>query len=441
MGPSYWSGAAVSALLVFASGAASAQVAGEAVPGESTALFNADSLARDGLFARTADVSVTQRPHPEYEALGAPLGSFTLDAAVRAGVNYDDDVLAQPGSASDEILLIEPSVQLQSNWSRHYVSVFARAADNVFTTLPDQTTLNYAVGSNDRIDLGRDLVVALGGSYERATEPRTDLGSPIGAAKPVRFNRARAYLGGVKQFDRLRLVLDADLQDDTFDNAQTSTGAQIYQLDRDTTTATISARAEYAVNAGASIYVSAAGNARSFRNTLAGDPSRNSNGYDVAVGSNFDLTHLIRGEVEVGYLDQFYKSSAFPTVSGVSLRGSLQYFFSPATTFTLSSTQTVGNSDIVNSAGYLQTVEQLTADHELRRNLILSVKAGNENDSIRGVDRHDDRPFAGFSLKYHVNRSLGVVGGYDFYRDSSTGTLRGQSYDINRVFVSFIYQL
>lgn len=434
-------GTAAGALAILMAGAASAQVAGEYVPGETNAQFNASALVRSGLFARTTDVSVDQRPHPEYQAQGALLGAFRLDAALRAGLAYDDDILAQPGSPSDEIAQFEPSMQLQSNWSRHYASIFARASENLFTERSDQTTLDYAVGSNDRIDLGRDMMIALGGSYERATDLRTDLGSPQNAAKPVRYDRARAYLGGVKQFNRLRLSLDADLQDDSYNNARTSTGVSIYQRDRDETIGTLSARAEYAINAGVSVYVSAAGNTRSFRNELPGEFSRNSSGYDVAVGSNFDLTHLLRGELEVGYINQNFRNSAFPTVDGVSLRGSLQYFFSPLTTFTVTSTQTVGNSDIVGSAGYLQTIEQLTVDHELRRNVILSLRGGNEDDAIRGIDRHDERPYVGVSAKYLLNQSLGVVGGYDFYRDSSTGALRGPSYNINRVFVSFIYQL
>lgn len=436
-----WSGAACGLLAIMLASVARAQVAGEYVPGESTADFSENTLVRSGLFARDRDVSVLQRPHAELQPLGMTLGGFVLNAAVRSGLSYDSDILARPGSPSDEVWLIEPSAQIQSNWSRHVVTVFARAAENLYVERSDQSTLSYTVGTNDRIDLGGDAAVSVGGSFGRQTDPLTDLGTPNNAAKAVRFDSAKAYVGAVKQFNRLRLVASANVRDDAYSNVQSETGGVIYQRDRDTTTTTLSARAEYAVNAGLSVYVNAAGNQRLYRNELPGEPNRNSHGYDVAVGANFDLTHLLRGEVEAGYLDQTFKAAIFPTVSGFSVRGQLQYFLSPLTTISLTSGQTVGDSAIVGAAGFLQTTEQIAIDHEVLRSLVLSAHLANENDRIRGIDRNDERISAGASAKFLVTRSLGVIGGYNFFRDSSTGTARGPSYNINVVFVSFVYQL
>ncbi len=426
--------------LACASGA-SAQVAGQGVAGEAAANFNAQGLVRNGLFDRTMDSGVLDRYREELQPSFIQIGAFELIPALRAGAVYDSNVLAGANADSDNGFMIAPSVAIQSNWGRNSASVFARLDGRSYVNHTSENTVNFALGSNNRLDLSPSSAVAFGASYERSTESRNDLPSPQHAVDPEQFNLATAYIGGVKQLNRIRLVGSLSLKDYSYGNAYDELGGVIYQRDRSHAVTEYGGRAEYALNSVSSVYVSLKGNQRTYRNLLSGAPSRNSSGFDAAIGANLGLTHLIRGDVEIGYLDQSFDSSSYRKVSGTSLRGSLEYFFSPVATFTLVSSQQVGDAGVIGSAGYLQSNQTLSLAYELSRSLILTGRVGAEQDRIRDIDRRDNRTSAGLGAKFLLNRSLGFLVNYDYLKSSSSGALRGPSYDEQQIVVSFVYQL
>ena len=68
---------------------------------------------------------------------------------------------------------MKPELDVQSNWSRHYFDVYARAAFNEYVSHGSESTTDWDVGSDYRIDVVRGTDIKFGAEDARLTEPRT----------------------------------------------------------------------------------------------------------------------------------------------------------------------------------------------------------------------------------------------------------------------------
>jgi hypothetical protein len=418
-----------------------AQFAGPPVPGEQTADFAGAAIAPYGVFKRDTDMDVRTRARPEYESLPIHVGAFDLRPEVVATLGYDDNIFASPVKASDAIARVEPDIVVKSNWARNSLSFFGRASNRTFLDHSSESELDFAGGGNGRLDIAKDAGLMGGGSYEQDTEPRTSPSSPVTAAEPVRFTAKKAYLGGVKQFNRLRLSSQVNIRDLSYSDPDAIGGGTVYQRDRSVTRTSVDAKAEYAFSPAATFFIEWTGNKRDFRHELIANGSRDSKGYELTAGSNFEIGRLVRGEIQAGYLKQVYKDPRYNTVSGLSVRGFVHYYPTPLLTISASGGRAIQDADVAGSSGYIATSVRLQADYELLRQLILSADATGERNKFRGVDRRDNRQFLKFQGEYLINRSISFILRYELIHQVSKGTLRGVDYRVNRFSTSLSYKL
>ena len=399
------------------------------------------ALPRTGLFARDRNITVRERPKPEYTALPIPVEGFLLTPTLTGSVEYNDNIYAtETNPISDEIFRVQPSVVLSSNWNRNALSAFARASTNQYVSHSTETTTDYALGTTGRLDIQHDWGLAGGTSYEEDTEPRTSSGTPADVRNPIRYYYSDTDLETTKEFERYRFTARGDYQDYTFEDSLTPAGALVYQEDRDEVVYSGAFKAEYALIPETSVFASLVLNQRDFDHRLSIEPSRNSGGYEAAFGANFDLTHLLRGEIYVGYLEQDYTNHAFKNVSGLSLRGTLNYFPTQLTTVTLTGSRSAEDSDIIGAGAYLSSNYSLQVDHELLRNLILTGNLTIGNDDYQGYDRTDNRYIGSASATYLLTRTIGLNLKYSHYTQNSSGLERGPNFNINSVIASIVYQ-
>jgi hypothetical protein len=142
----------------------------------------------------------------------------------------------------------------------------------------------------------------------------------------------------------------------------------------------------------------------------------------------------------LGYLDQRYVSPLFKPITGLSAKGQVEWFPTQLTTVTLTGSRAVGDSGVINSAGYLTTNGGIQVDHELLRNLILSANATIGHDQYVGVDRTDDHRGVGASANWLLNRRLGLTFAYAYINQKSSGVDKGPSFGDNRITLSTVVQ-
>jgi hypothetical protein len=391
--------------------------------------------ASDSMFQRDRNISVAQRPHVGYEPLPLKIGGFTGLPKLDLGVEENDNIYAvNTGKTSDTIFNIDPEFDLSSDWSRNALQGFARAASRQYSSKTSESATDWQVGGSGRIDLGHGALTA-GGDAGQFSEPRTAPDATRSQAKPIRYDDDNVFVSAQQEFNRVRLTGRVDYQNLDYQNGTSTTGVTILQDDRDHTTTTVSGKAEYALSPDAAVFIDAAYDDHHYRLTLVGTPSRSSNGDQVNVGANFDLSHLVRGEFEVGYQKQDY-SAAYGSVSGLHALGRVEWFPTELTTVTLTGSRGLQDAQVGGSPSYIAQLANLQADHELLRNLVLSGRIGFEDDDYNRVDRNDRQASAYVAAKYLVNRLVGLTLSYTYLNQTSSGVLAGPKYTVNRIAAS-----
>jgi hypothetical protein len=220
------------------------------------------ALAQD-LLDRGENVTVQDRPRPEYDPLGLKLGvGFVIFPKVTVGETFDDNIFGLPSSdlldvlvrempdpqrfsqftgkmrpLTDAQLSIEPNITIKSNWNQHSLELTADAILDRSATYPDFSANSPAFSHTDffnsdqysfsaagTLNVHHDLAINIDASYGRQLLPRTFAGyvlvSSIPTAldvaasfAPLFVNKTEAKIGVVKEFSRLRITLSGQFQD------------------------------------------------------------------------------------------------------------------------------------------------------------------------------------------------------------------------------------
>ena len=392
-------------------------------------------------FDRGANVSVLQRPRPDYDAKGIHLGGFLVYPKLTSGVQFNDNIYAaQSFVRSDALFTVEPEVDIRSTWSRNSLSAYVRASQDIYSRFSVEDSTSVAVGGSGRLDFG-DSTLTADLSYNDSVLPRSAPNNGFIAKHPIPYDTADYSLELAHTFNRLRLTARADYEVFQFQNGVTSAGTQVLEQDENRGVATLTGNAEYAISPAIAVIVTGAYNKRDYElNPPAVPYTRNSSGFVVGAGVDFDLTHFARGEIQLAYMDQTYESHLFKTIAGLSAKGQIEMFPTEVLTVTLAGVRTVADSGIINSAGFLTTDGELQVDYELLRNLILTAKSTVGGDHYYGVSRQDQHVSAGLSASWLLTRRVGMTFAYAFTNQHSSGADRGPSFDDNRVSVSTVLQ-
>lgn len=389
-------------------------------------------------FKRDKNVTVRERPRPDYEAVGIKAGGFTLYPRVTASVEHNDNIYANNVLVeSDTIWRVKPEVAARSNWSRHALGAFASASINRYSDFDTENTEEYTLGVNGRLDIVRGANISGSAQYQKLTEPRTSPQSPVSSAKPIEYELITSKLTGVKEFNRVRLTGRLSDYDYNYDDGATLAGAPVDQDFRDRNEFYFGGKAEYAVSPDTAVFVQVLGNTKDYDLSTS---DRNSDGYVATIGSNFELTDVIRGDIAVGYMKQSYDTPSYGKIDGFSAEGKIEWFPTALTTVTATGGRTIEEAVATGSPGYISNNIGVNIDHELLRNVLLSANASYGKDAYEKIDRDDKRTGAGASVAYLLNRRVGVFLTYTYLKQDSSGANRGTSFSDNKIAASVALQ-
>lgn len=402
------------------------------------------ALAQSGsYFDRSNNVSVTDRPKPDYQAPGLNVGAFTVNPSLTVTPEYDDNIFAtHDDRQGDFITQIKPTVSISSNWSRNALGATASAVSNVYADHTGENTTDYSVAGSGRLDILSSDNITGGLGYSHNTISRTGENTFNGTLEPIQYDIVNGTLGAQQTLNRLRFTEGLTFAHVSYDSTADDLGNPIDLSYLNSNTTEVSGQANYALNPEISVFASGSFNDRSYTNMLPiNEVDRSSHGTEFDVGSTFDITRLIRGSVSVGYLEQNYDSATFHTVSGPSVHVHVEYFLSGLTTLGFSANRSIVDAVDPIAVSYFSTQAAFSIDHELLRNLILSGRVSYETDDFTGDDRHDNRASFSTSATYLMNRNWSFVLGYSFLNEGSSGVDRIPSYLVNLVSFSIVFRL
>lgn len=416
--------------------AAIAAVLVAAAPQIASAQSDASSFKRD------KHTSVRQRPRPDYEAAGVRLGAFIAYPRLTVDLERDDNIYAVAADeTSDTIWRVKPEIALRSDWSRHSLSAFASSSINRYSDNGTEDNEEYTLGLNGKLDVVRGSFISGGLQYQKLTEPRSAPTSPVAALAPIQYELVTAALTGVKEFNRLRLTGDLNSKSYDYEDGRNAAG-ELDQDFRDRDQYRYGVKADYAVSPDTAFYVSLTGDSRRYDT----DSARDSDGYILSAGVDFELAQAVRGQIDAGYMKQTYDNFVTSTgrrvddISGFSTKTKVEWFPTELTTVTFNATRNIDESVVANSQGFVSTTGSVAVDHELLRNVLLSGQANFGNDDYEGIDREDKRSGAKASVSYLMNRRVGVFLTYTYLKQKSEGANAARSFTDNKLAASLALQ-
>ena len=389
-------------------------------------------------FKRDRNVSVRERPRPDYEAIGVKAGGFTLYPRVTASLEGNDNIYAtKADEKADAIWRVKPEVALRSNWSRHALGAFASASVDRYQDFDSENTEEYTLAVNGRLDIVHGSDISGSVQYQALTEPRTSPQSPASSVKPIEYSLVTSKVTGVKEFNRLRLTGRLSDLDYNYDDGVDVLGAPVEQDTRDRNEVYYGGKVEYAMSPDTALFLAVLGNTKNYDLSTAG---RDSDGYVATVGANFELSEVARGDIAVGYMKQSYDNALYGEIDGFSGEAKVEWFPTALTTVTSTAARTIEEAVTTGSPGYISNNIGVNIDHELLRNVLLSATASYGKDDYKKIDRNDERTGAGASATYLLNRRVGLILKYTYLKQDSSGVNRGTSFTDNKLAASVALQ-
>ncbi len=365
----------------------------------------------DNFYSRDKYEAVMDRMQPEFDPEPVRLGAFLVRSQAEVGLTATDNVFASStNKESDVIARIGGRVAADTNWNVHALGGEVTAYRNEYFDFGSESTTDLTARLGGRLDVSRAF--SLGGFVfaEDRAEPRTEFVNDFGVDEPIKYTRTGAVVEANFRNDRVRFENSFGVTDENFDDGTTITGG--FNVDQDYRDRSITqgrSRLSYALSPDLAVYGQGSFSDSNFDNDqLIGGQlrSRDSKGYTVSGGVDFELTALIRGDIAVGYLNEKKDDDFFEDVSGLSLDGRVQWFPTRLTTVGFNAGRRVVDTGAFDSPSALETAFGVRVDHELRRNIILSGYGSSYNYEYEETDREDETLEFGAIATYKMNKRV-----------------------------------
>jgi hypothetical protein len=326
---------------------------------------------------------------------------------------YDSNPARTNGGAGAGVLSIAPELRAQSDWERHEFTANLRGSYNFYS--PDATpSLNrpYFQGDmNGRIDVTHDTRIDLNAHSLVSTDNPNSPNLQAGLAELPIYTTLGGTAGIGQKFNRLDLSIKGAADRTQYQDSKLTDGTTVSNEDRNYNQYGVVLRGSYELSPGVKPFVEVSADTR--KHDLAVDSSgyqRDSNGWTGMVGSTFELTRMLTGEIAIGYTHRKYDDQRFDTINAPVARASLIWQATPLTTVKLNATSTVGEVTVPGVSSELSRDAGLQVDHAFRRWLIGTLKGGIGQDDYIGGNRTDNRYYFGVGALYKLNRFVQLKG-------------------------------
>ena len=389
---------------------------------------------------------IMDRPRPELDPQGLPVGGFRLYPELAVQEDWNSNIYAVDDGleTSDFITHVMPALNLVSQWSRHGARAFFNGDFAFYADHDSEDYQDFATGISGRYDIVGDsstpeTFLRSGLVFRRLHEER---GSPddVFGINPTIYRNLSPTVGLVTRFNRIGFSVDGTLNRFDFDDTRVAGGGTVNQDDRDRDEYVVAFQGSYQIQPEYDAFIRLTLNKRDYDQAIDDFGfDRNSDGFEIVGGARVDLTGLVFGDFFFGWRSQDYDDTRLQTVDGLTYGVGVTWNMTQLTSLRGRLARTVEETTQVGSSGYFATDFRVTLDHELLRNLILTGTAGLTRNAYEGISRDDDIYRFGLSGKYLLNRYLYVSLGYGYEaRDSN---LAGQDYDRNIVLLRLQGQL
>lgn len=382
--------------------------------------------------AADPNTTVADRARPAYDPLGIRAGSFLVFPELAVTGSYSDNVgFDEDDEESDIVTEIEPSVEFQSQWSRHLLAVEVGSEIALHADQGDEDYQDLFAVGRSRVDVSRQTNIAATGEVRRGHEGRDD---PEDAGNDD-LTDLYQFGGGMAlnhDINRLGFTVGGDFLRSAYDDdAEEDRNANVYD---------VLLRTSYEFSPRLDLFLEGRYNVEDRDDNVDDNGvARDTDGYEGRLGAGLDITSVLFGEAFAGYRVQRFDEDDFDDETGISFGFDVNWNPTLLTSFGFSGQRDFRATDEGDAASNFRTEVGITIDHEVLRNMIVNGEARYQNDDFRGDDRKDDTVLLGAGLTYWINRNLSFNAGYDYSGRNSNQA--GEDYQVNEFSIGLTARL
>ena len=388
-------------------------------------LFEADQRERDVQDVLQDDSSLlNQEPHVgPYEPLGIRVGSFLLFPEFEVARSHTDNVFTSSTvTRSDWSTELQPSIELQSNWSRHSLSGLLEFEKVLFDEFTSEDEENLLASLRGQIDIGRRTNLQGEAAFTSETESRGDVNVPNNVAvRPTETTKS----GAVQlehTFNRLTLRLRGELVEEEYEDVSLIGGGTFDNASRDNIEKQIIGRMSYELKPGVAIFTEGRGNEIELAQPGTGGRRLDSNGWAALGGFSLDFGGTVTGEIGAGFAQQLPDNGTLQGVEGAILAANVIWTLNPLTEIRFDAQFDVETTILTDSIGSLVRTFELEVEHAFRENLILTAGVLFETEDFASANLEEETFEVGVEGEYLLNRMVALVAGYEYTDFTSTSS-------------------
>ena len=384
-----------------------------------------------------------KRKRPEedpYAPLGLRLGNLILRPAITGSVGYDSNPERISGPSKGSLFTrTEGELGIQSDWNVHELTGMLRGGYSRYYRNDNASRPDAEGNMSLRLDATRDTRILLESRLRLDTQRpgSPDLTSAV-QGRPITWNYGGAA-GVTHDFNRLQLTLRGSVDRQDYEDASLGNGRTLSQADRNQTQYGLRLRAAYEVTPGFKPFVHAEIDTRQFDQKVdSSGYMRSSDGYTVRLGSTFEISRMLTGEVSGGYQDRKYEDGRLRNLRGFVGDAAILWTPTPLTTVTLRGSAELGDTTIPGSSGTTARRVGLEVAHALRRNLTVTGFTTFARTEYDGQDLRENLSTIGARIEYKLTRTFAIRASFTHERLNSTN--QGSDYTANVALVGLRVQ-
>ncbi len=396
----------------------------------------------ESAFVRDRNISVQDRPRPEYESQGIRRGAFIWRPSLTSFLAYSDNIFATDDSEeTDGVLTLQPEIRVASDWQSNRIDAFANLLHQEYFENSGENTTGYALGVSGQLDASRAVRFEAGVDHRRAHEGRTSIGASRVSVDPIAFDQTNVFLGAVREVGRSRFSVDGTLLRTDYEDAALPDDTEIDQDFRDQTQLGIAVRADYALSPETAFFARVGYTDVDHDQLPTTGLDRDRETINGRAGVDFELTRAVRGQVGLGYFNTNFFAAELDDVDGFGFDAELEWFATPLITLIASGERGTRSSELLISPATTQTQFGLEVDYEYRRNIIFSAGYNYSDDDFNFVDRADERNDFFLNTRILLNPKVGLEARATHRSLDSRGAFAQSDFDEVRLLFGLRLQL
>jgi hypothetical protein len=364
--------------------------------------------------------SIEERPKSAplnpYDAEGMRVGTFILRPTVEVGVRYADDQFSKIcdcfANKAESIF----SLNAQSDWLRHSMNVEAKIKTHKkFSQQNDvaQSGLlhdDFRLGVNATADVTESDKLNVSVSVEQLREKDIAFSTLYLAQRPLE-NTIDGKIGYDHDINKINLNANLNIIRATYTDARDDEGSSVDQSDRNNTNITMTLRGTYETSAVFAPFMETQIGRRLYdnkKNISGGETS--STLAALRVGSEVNFGEKLNGEFSGGWFLEKNDNSQVNALSGLDVRGTLNWSPERLTNITLTlNTQVDGARADLSSSSIIYSSDAAYT-RQLRENLDATVKLAASYRNFSTINNAQTTLSAEAGATLWLNRYTGLTG-------------------------------